>query len=188
MAKFSLNFHFNSFSYLCVALYIHFPYRVRLLSSLWCPSQWLAIPTVETKAIHHTDTQDPIRTRSNTITTTNQRDTTARHLATVTNLMAMIIRNQATNTAHRLTVMTRNPAATNISLLLMDTISTTRNQVTITAHRLMVTIRNPAATNTSLILLMAMIRSRAMNTVPHLTVTTNTRNLNLTAATKIVHY
>jgi hypothetical protein len=126
----------NSFSYLCVALYIHFPYRVRLLSSLWCPSQWLAIPTVETKAIHHTDTQDPIRTRSNTITTTNQRDTTARNLATVINLMAMIIRNQTTNTVLHLTVMTRNPAATNISLLLMDTISTTRNQVTITAHRL----------------------------------------------------
>ena len=116
--------------------------------------------------------------------------------------MAMIIRNQATNTAHRLTVMTRNPAATNISLLLMDTISTTRNQVTITAHRLMVMTRNPAtiiahrlmvtirnpATNTSLILLMAMIRSRAMNTVPHLTVTTNTRNLNLTAAPNIVPY
>ena len=43
MAKFAVSFHLNSFSYLCVALYIHFPYRVRcLLSSLWWPSQWLA--------------------------------------------------------------------------------------------------------------------------------------------------
>ena len=68
MGKFSLSFHFNSFSYLCVALYIHFPYTVScLLSSLWWSSQWPAIPTpVETKAIHHTNTQDPIRTRSNT--------------------------------------------------------------------------------------------------------------------------
>ena len=95
MAKFSLSFHFNSFSYLCVALYIHFPQSPFALIAL-VPVSMASDPynTVETKAIHHTDTQDPIRTRSNTITTTNQRDTTARNLATVINLMAMIIRNQ----------------------------------------------------------------------------------------------
>ena len=95
MEKFSLSFHFNSFSYLCVALYIHFPQSPFALIAL-VPVSMASDPynTVETKAIHHTDTQDPIRTRSNTITTTNQRDTTARNLATVINLMAMIIRNQ----------------------------------------------------------------------------------------------
>ena len=70
MTKFAVGFHLNSFSYLCFVLFIHLPYRVHYCLDRQRSLRWRQrLFTIRTPRI------PCIRTRSNTITTTNQRDT-----------------------------------------------------------------------------------------------------------------